>query len=246
MNITAPQIVFGYHGCISHVAEKVFSGEIADLSKTKETETYHWLGRGIYFWENAADRAAEWAIQHANRNFGKASDREKRQLSEQDCEPTVVGAVIRLGNCLNLLDVSGHGIIRAASEDIKHDLERCHAKIENRNWIHTLDCLSINKACSEAKPEFDTVRGCFPEGSMIFDGSFIQDKTHVQISVRNEACIIGYFRPKNVAELISNARIRLNADKKQQANAPSAVTARAIATHAVTIYINERGIPPQT
>ena len=65
-----------------------------------------------------------------------------------------------------------------------------------------LDCFVINNlhairanADSNAKP-FDTVRGVFVEGNPLFEGSMIQAKTHIQISVLNPASsIIGYFKP---------------------------------------------------
>jgi hypothetical protein len=41
---------------------------------------YHWLGSGIYFWENDRDRALEWAQEKASRG--------------EVANPSVVGAVI--------------------------------------------------------------------------------------------------------------------------------------------------------
>ena len=41
---------------------------------------------------------------------------------------------------------------------------------------------------------FDTVRGLFTEGGQAFPGSGFKKKTHVQIAVRNAACIKGLFR----------------------------------------------------
>jgi hypothetical protein len=42
---------------------------------------------------------------------------------------------------------------------------------------------------------FQTVRGCFVEGGPAFPGSGIQRESHIQIAVRDPACIIGVFRP---------------------------------------------------
>jgi hypothetical protein len=41
---------------------------------------------------------------------------------------------------------------------------------------------------------FDTVRGVFIEGRRIYPDSGFFEKTHVQICVRNLACIKGVFR----------------------------------------------------
>lgn len=79
-----PSIVFGFHGCDQAVTDKVLK-ENQPLRSSQES--YDWLGHGIYFWEGSASRALDWA---------KARD---------DIEkPSVIGAVINLGNCLDLLD----------------------------------------------------------------------------------------------------------------------------------------------
>jgi hypothetical protein len=44
--------------------------------------------------------------------------------------------------------------------------------------------------------KYDSVRCLFSEGGPAFEGSFILAKSHVQIAIRNEAAIIGYFKPK--------------------------------------------------
>ena len=56
---------------------------------------YDWFGSGIYFWEEGPKRALEWA----QRKFGFE-------------KAAVIGAKIRLGHCLNLMDVDSYGILR--------------------------------------------------------------------------------------------------------------------------------------
>jgi hypothetical protein len=53
---------------------------------------------------------------------------------------------------------------------------------------------------SDGLPAYDTVRGAFPEGEAIYDTCEIRDRTHIQIAVRNERCIIGYFLPQPMEE----------------------------------------------
>lgn len=206
MNVTSPQIVFGYHGCARWVAERIYSGGQRDLKPTDASETYHWLGRGIYFWENAAERAAEWAVGFGARNLEKTH----RGLAGKDLEPTVVGAVINLGKCLNLLDVGGHKVLGDAASQVHEDFEAATiAEMNNEpRWKHSLDCLIINVASTreDGTSRFDTVRGCFPEGAPLFPGSHILSKTHVQIAVRNPACIVGYFRPKNLEDIFAGLK----------------------------------------
>lgn len=81
---TSPSVVFGFHGCDQSVADKVLKSHKA-LAKSEQS--FDWLGHGIYFWEGSAARALEWA-------------RQKKGVKN----PAVVGAVINLGNCLDLLD----------------------------------------------------------------------------------------------------------------------------------------------
>jgi hypothetical protein len=49
----------------------------------------------------------------------------------------------------------------------------------------------------DGTPFYDTVRGPFSEGKVLYPGARIFDQTHVQICVRTPSkSILGYFRPK--------------------------------------------------
>jgi hypothetical protein len=76
------RIVFGYHGTDPAFAERLVRGEVAPAAWSPSANEYDWLRHGIYFWEYAPDRARAWA--------GKGG---------------VVGAIINLGERLDLLDV---------------------------------------------------------------------------------------------------------------------------------------------
>ena len=92
MYSSLPGLVLGFHGCDEEVAEKVLSGRDRLLSSVNE---YDWLGHGIYFWENNPIRAHEYA-----EIMGKHPERVKHPIRK----PAAVGAIIDLGNCLNLLE----------------------------------------------------------------------------------------------------------------------------------------------
>ena len=51
------------------------------------------------------------------------------------------------------------------------------------------------KAMQEEGRGYDSVRGAFIEGNAAFDGSDIKKENHIQIAVRNPACLLGVFRP---------------------------------------------------
>jgi hypothetical protein len=74
--------ITGYDGC--HI--DAVSGIVSGVGFQQSENGYDWLGKGIYFWEDAPNRAAEWA----NKKFGGAG--------------AVVRATIVVGECLNLFD----------------------------------------------------------------------------------------------------------------------------------------------
>ena len=82
----SPQIVVGFHGCDRSTFDQVIQQNVHLSSSANK---YDWLGHGIYFWEGSYERALDWA-----KNSDKVS------------EPSVIGAFIRLGNCLDLLDTA--------------------------------------------------------------------------------------------------------------------------------------------
>lgn len=181
-----PNIVFGYHGCDRKVGEAIVAGkEKLTISKNK----YDWLGSGIYFWENAPSRALDWAKQCAH------NPHLSRGIVN---EPFVVGAIIDLGLCLNLMDFSYVEVLKKAYSNLKQTFDLIDKPLpKNEGNMHGLDCAVINTAVAlnleDGNKDFDTVRGAYIEGSPVYPQAQLYDKTHIQISVRNPACIIGYF-----------------------------------------------------
>lgn len=199
MSRLATSFVLAYHGCDESVAQQVIAGETALLQSDKE---YDWLGPGAYFWESDPQRALEWA------------EWKKRRGDYED--PTVIGAAIDLGNCLDLVSRQDLDLLRTAYEAF------CETQIvsglplpQNKNpkgrrdedrVLRYLDCAVINHLhrMIESEPEatrpaapFDTVRGMFTEGSPLYKGSGFYERSHVQIAVRNDDCIKGVFRPRS-------------------------------------------------
>ena len=87
-------LVLGFHGCDRSVGLKILQSNGKCHLGTSNNK-YDWLGNGIYFWENNPGRALKFA-RDATQN---------RYLTKGEIEdPFVIGAVIYLGNCLNLLD----------------------------------------------------------------------------------------------------------------------------------------------
>ncbi|MGW1419847.1 hypothetical protein ACWAT4_06960 [Bradyrhizobium manausense] len=184
MRRTVTGFVLGYHGCDRSIAEKLLAGSPFEAS----TNNYDWLGAGAYFWENDPLRAMRWAE--------KLRDRPGKNGKIKD--PTVVGAVIDLGLCLDLTTQSSLDVIRTAYDGLVTVSEVAKQALpENIDELRRpLDCAVINYLYeSLPEPKFQTVRGMFVEGGPLYPGAFIQRETHVQIAVRDLSCIQGVFRP---------------------------------------------------
>lgn len=181
MRRAASGLVLGYHGCDAEVAERLLAGDPFRFSLNE----YDWLGSGAYFWENDAKRGLQWA----NEAVGRGRVR----------QPAVVGAVIDLGLCLDLTTQSSLEVIRTAftglkrltdelGEDLVRNLDDLRRPLDNAVFNYLYE--------SMPEPKFQTVRGMFTEGGELYPGAGIRAKTHVQIAVRDVACIRGVFRPQ--------------------------------------------------
>jgi hypothetical protein len=52
------------------------------------------------------------------------------------------------------------------------------------------------KCAHTGRGTYQTVRGAFMEGTPVYPGAGIFEKTHIQIAVRDPDWILGYFRPR--------------------------------------------------
>ena len=172
----APTIVYGFHGTDGRCADDVISGRERHLTPSKNE--YDWLGEGIYFWESNPERALQWA-----------EDRKKQK-------PSVIGAIIDLGRCLNLLEAESLINLKLAySEYERITKEQKRPLAKNSKKFNYLDCAVINTLCELAAEKYDTVRGVFWEGEELYPSALFKEKNHIQICVRNPKCILGYFNP---------------------------------------------------
>ena len=184
--------VLGYHGCTKTTGENILSGRSFFAPSQNH---YDWLGPGVYFWEADPKRALAWA---ANKVARKGSG-----------EAFVVGAVIDLGNCLDLMAQESLHYVKRAYESLKaaHEADPSlgplpvnapAGKNDGDMLLRHLDCAAIQHLHasleSAEEPPFDTVRGLFTEGGPLYPGSGFQSKTHIQIAVRTMSSIKGVFR----------------------------------------------------
>lgn len=199
MYSSTPSLVLAFHGCDRDVGEAVLDGN-KNLKYSKNE--YDWLGSGIYFWERDPLRAKEYAE--------LLRDNPKR-CREKINIPFVLGAVIDLGNCLNLLERESLKLVEESYKTLKEsfnkaglDLPLNHPVGSDKELLRrNLDCAVIealhqslkdDKANDDTVREFDTVRAVFPEGKPLYEGAGFRSHSHIQICVRNPNCIKGFFR----------------------------------------------------
>ena len=189
-------VVLGYHGCDREDGECLLSGATAPKLSS---ESWHWLGAGVYFWEGDPLRALEWAKSKAARNQCK--------------EPFVIGAVIDLGNCFDLqvrenfqllqdAYASFEKVIMAAGRPMPVNRKAPKDQSESK-VLRYLDCAVIDHLHKMTNGAFDTVRGIFTEGNPAYPGGGMYELTHSQIAVRNLDCIKGMFRLSSAAGSLS-------------------------------------------
>lgn len=188
-------LVIGFHGCDKSVVEKVILGQEMLIGSVND---YDWLGHGIYFWENNETRALQYA----------QSMMKRKNTSVK--EPAIIGAVIDLGNCMDLMDstylqelkeaykvfsdaVLEMGNLMPVNSDIKNSTDKL---------MRRLDCAVIEAAHGMNKQAgyrpYDSVRGVFWEGKELYPGAGLTEKNHIQICLRNPNCIKGFFLPREI------------------------------------------------
>jgi hypothetical protein len=185
--------VFGFHGCDEDVGLRILNGH----ERLKPSSNpYDWLGNGVYFWENNYERARQYAVedsQRAGTNIQK---------------PFIIGAIIDLKLCLDLLDQKwldflslAYGELKKSNDVLGQDLPQ--NKRFGRNGFdfkkRELDCAVIRYAHRMAGREgigFDSVRAMFPEERELYDGAGFKLKNHIQIAIINPNCIKGIFLPR--------------------------------------------------
>jgi hypothetical protein len=166
-------LVYGYHGTSRNNANRILSQGF-QFSENR----YDWIGRGIYFFQDAEQRAWEWAEhRHAN--------------------PAVLGALIELSNFIDLLDIGGFQLISEAYHLLIEEYIQIERPPPNQNpesGARWLDYAVINYAIEQLiELRFQTkvygVRAAFAEGQPAFQNSALLDRTHVQIAVRDTSAI---------------------------------------------------------
>ena len=163
-------LAIGYHG-----TSRVASAEVLKDGFILSREPYDWLGNGVYFFQDAPDRAAEWAFE---RHGGSG---------------TVLGAEILLEECMDLLDIGWASLLAEAHDRFLDLCRRSGQPVPlQKGGAHRLDRHVINYAigvlAKKGRP-IHCVRAAFAEGLPVFPNSALMTRSHVQIAVRDTTLI---------------------------------------------------------
>ena len=151
----------------------------------------------MYFWLDGPDRARLWAEQ-----------------DRRCADPAVVAADLDVSRCLDLTRPLHQRLLRETYDRLLVDASKAGQRlVENLDVVgdpnrdrkkRLLDRLVINFACQEIKeaadaalamgvapvlPPFTSVRGVFQEGAPVYPGAGFHQSSHVQVAIRDPACI---------------------------------------------------------
>lgn len=199
MYSTKTGLIFGFHGCDESVRDDVAVKKGVVL--TPSCNDYDWLGSGVYFWENNYFRALEFA------RFLKTHPHHPNHRIEK---PSVIGAVIDLGYCLDLLDSDNLNLLKAGYDLLAEAKRKSGYKMPQNVPLGKDGDLLLryfDRAVIEqihefnkrtGRREYDSVRGVFFEGQELYENAGFREKNHIQIAIRNPNCIKGYFIPREL------------------------------------------------
>lgn len=184
-----PSYIIGFHSCDREVGLKILNGQDNFLLSNNN---WDWLGPGVYFWEQDAQRALRYAKENAagtQKNFKPAKI------------PFVLGAIVDLGNCLNLVEAASMRIFSEAHRELNKLMTQLGLKLpENNGHNRHLDCtvikyIHLSNISNKCAP-YDSIRCAFPEGNEAYPGSMISSLLHIQLCICNPNCIKGIFLPR--------------------------------------------------
>lgn len=194
MYSTKSGLIIGFHGCDKSVCDSIIRN---DAKLEPSHNDYDWLGSGVYFWENNYERALQFAEEQSKR---------KPELIK---EPAVIGAVLDLGYCLDLVDSKNLQIVKMGYELLVKstsvsELPTNTSPLKGSDdlLVRNLDCAVfrvIHQVNTDTKKKhFDSIRGVFWEGEELYPNAGFKAKNHIQICICNPNCIKGLFHPRKL------------------------------------------------
>lgn len=187
------ELIFGFHGCDEKLRDEIINNQ---KQLHRSTNSYDWLGPGMYFWENNPLRALQWA-----ETLQKHPQNGKQNIEK----PSVLGAVICPGQCLDFLSYENIKLLKYAYDFLSESSNgQSLPANKGKGLIRDLDCsviqmlITLQEKQQSKKNLYDSVRGVFFEGEEIYPTAGFREQNHIQICVRNPNCIKAYFVPREI------------------------------------------------
>lgn len=190
-----------YHGCDVTTRDDLVSGRLKYLNQSNNR--YDWLGPGAYFFEGDVERALLFAqASHQNPD--------KRYTAKPIATPAVAGAILRVQSWLDMTTQAGikefslaYQVFAAGRKaegkpiptnspaDIT-DTDVIYRALDNAvfTWLH-----NARASQDPPLPPFQAVRAAFHQGEKVAPTSGFHANTHIQISLRDNNCVLGWFLP---------------------------------------------------
>lgn len=177
--------VIGYHGTRLETARNIVLNESGFVPSANDDD---WLGHGVYFWEYAPQQAWAWA-----------------KARYPDEEIAVLGSMIRLSNCFDLLDPDNVAALEVSYQQLENDCEANGIELpRNYRAKKRRDCAVFEYVYGvnhEANNPIDTCRAVFvpsmtAQKARPWASSGIFHGAHIQLCVRNVQCIQGVWLMK--------------------------------------------------
>jgi len=215
------RLLVAYHGCDITTRDDLVSGKLSHLDHSKNP--YDWLGPGAYFFEGDAERAFMFASASHNNPA-------KMYTARPIGTPAVVGAILRVQRWLDMTTQEGINEFALAYPALLAGLEATGSPVPKNvaasvddtdvilrkldNAVFTL-IHEIRDFRSPPSPFFQAVRGAFYQGAEVAPKSGFRAGTHVQIALRDNNCVEGWFLPKGY-QLLGAAEYEAAVVKRDQ------------------------------
>lgn len=179
-------LILGYHGTSIAAANKILKEGFRATIKP-----YHWLGDGVYFFQDAPGLAQRW------------SKFKMEELQKRREKIVVFAASIDLTDCMDLLDATWFPFLKRAYDGVRYEcnqMGKCmpvqkgviDEQLAGQSGKHELDCSVINHAVDRLETRniyIRSVRAVFIEGHPVYDTSHFVDGSNVSIAVRDTSVI---------------------------------------------------------
>ncbi len=120
-----------------------------------------------------------------------------------------MGAIIELGNCLNLVESQSINILSTGFDSLRDTYKLAKKYLPKNNGANrSLDCAVIKLIHQtnqdKEKQAYQTVRNAFDEGGEAYPGASFTSRHHIQICVTDPSMIKGFFLPRPLTDFNPN------------------------------------------